>query len=100
VSTDISKINIHTPHSGLTEALTVVGGGTSVAFNTGDWRTATPVFLADKCKQCLLCTPTCPDSCIPVAEDKRSDFDLGYCKGCGICANVCPFGAIEMKEGR
>ncbi len=100
MSTDISKINIHTPHHELTEALTVVGGGTSKDFHTGDWRTSTPVFLEDNCKQCLLCTPTCPDSCIPMVDGKRTDFDFDYCKGCGICANVCPFGAIEMKEGR
>ncbi len=100
MSTDISKINVHTPHDQLTEALTVVGGGTSQAFHTGDWRTSTPIFLEQNCKQCLLCTPTCSDSSIPVVDGKRTDFDFNYCKGCGICANVCPFSAIEMKEGR
>ncbi len=99
MSTDISKINPSTPHHQLTEALTVVGGGTSRDFHTGEWRTSTPLFIVENCKQCLLCTPTCPDSCIPVVEGKRLEFELDYCKGCGICANVCPFSAIEMKEG-
>ena len=80
--TDITKINEKTPHQDLTEGLMVFAGGTSKLFNTGEWRTNTPVYVADKCKQCLLCT-----------------FDMDHCKGCGICANVCPFGAIEMKEG-
>ena len=94
--TDITKINEKTPHQDLTEGF---AGGTSKLFNTGEWRTNTPVYVADKCKQCLLCTPTCPDGCIPVVDGKRLAFDMDHCKGCGICANVCPFGAIEMKEG-
>ena len=83
----------------LTYGGNVTGGGTSADFNTGEWRVKTPVFIADKCKQCLLCVPVCPDSSIPVKDSLRSDFDFDHCKGCGICAKVCPFGAIEMKEG-
>jgi len=74
-------------------------GGTAAAIRTGDWRTDTPKFIAEKCKQCLLCAPVCPDCSIPVVDGKRGDFDLDHCKGCGICAKVCPFGAIEMKKG-
>ncbi|MCD7826431.1 MAG: 4Fe-4S binding protein [Clostridiaceae bacterium] len=97
--TDITKINEKTPHDQLTEGLMVFAGGTSKLFQTGDWRTNTPVVDEEKCKQCLLCTPVCPDGCIPVKDGKRQAFDMMHCKGCGICANVCPFGAIEMKEG-
>ena len=89
--TDVTKINEKTPHQELTEGLMI--------FDTGEWRTNTPVYLADKCKQCLLCTPVCPDSSIPVHGGRRGEFDYDHCKGCGICAKVCPFGAIEMKEG-
>ena len=74
--------------------------GTSKYFNTGEWRTNTPVYKADACKQCLLCVPVCPDSSIPVINKKRTDFDYDHCKGCGICAKACPFGAIVMREGR
>lgn len=74
---------------------------TSLLVNTGDWRTMKPFFLGDKCKQCLLCAPVCPDSSIPVADGKRLDFDYMHCKGCGICYKVCPFGAITFdKEGK
>lgn len=97
--TDVTKINETTPHQDLTEGLMIFNGGTSKLFSTGEWRTNTPKLITDKCKQCLLCAPVCPDSCIPVKDGKRLDFDYDHCKGCGICAKVCPFAAIEMKEG-
>lgn len=98
--TDVNKINEQTPHQELTEGLMMFAAGTSKYFKTGEWRTNTPVFWEEKCKQCLLCAPVCPDSSIPVKNSKREEFDYDHCKGCGICAQVCPFGAIEMKEGR
>ena len=97
--TDMTKINESTPHEELTEGLMVFNGATSKLFKTGEWRTNTPIFKADLCKQCLLCAPVCPDSCIPVKDGKRLEFDYDHCKGCGICEKACPFHAIEMKEG-
>ena len=82
----------------ITPAGTVYAGGTSEEFNTGEWRVDKPIFIEDKCKQCLLCVPVCPDSSIPVENKKRADFDFMHCKGCGICAKVCPFDAIEMVK--
>lgn len=46
-------------------------GGTSQAVETGDWRTMKPVLDFDKCKQCLLCAPVCPDMSIPVGPDGK-----------------------------
>ena len=83
----------------LTEGCNIYEGATSKYFNTGKWRVDTPIFIEEKCKQCLLCIPVCPDSSIPVKDMKRLDFDYDHCKGCGICVKVCPFGAIEMKKG-
>ncbi|MGI6118217.1 MAG: 4Fe-4S binding protein [Bilifractor sp.] len=97
--TDISKINENSPYTDLTEGLKLFAGGTAKQFNTGEWRTNTPVFLAEKCKQCLLCCPVCPDGAIPVENGRRLQFDYDHCKGCGICMKVCPFDAIIMKEG-
>ena len=77
----------------------VLGGSTSKEVMTGEWRVDVPEWLQDKCKQCLLCTPVCPDSSIPVVDGKRVDFDFDHCKGCGICAKTCPFGAIVMHKG-
>lgn len=74
---------------------------TSLLVDTGEWRVMRPVFIEDKCKQCLLCVPFCPDSAIPVKEGKRGEFDFAHCKGCGICVKTCPFDAIDfVKEGR
>ena len=86
------------PYQDMTPGGVVFGGGNSVDVRTGDWRTVTPKFIPDKCKQCLLCFPVCPDSSIPVQDGKRLDFDYDHCKGCGICAAVCPFGAIAFGE--
>ena len=97
--TDITRINENSPYTDLTEGLQLYAGGTSRLFKTGEWRTNTPVLDPDKCRQCLLCAPVCPDSSIPVKNGKRLDFDYDHCKGCGICAKTCPFGAITMKEG-
>ena len=80
-ATDISKINEHSPYYDMTPGNQIYGGGGSRKFCTGEWRTKTPVIDWEKCTQCLLCTPVCPDSCIPVKDGKREDFDLDHCKG-------------------
>ncbi|MDR1795070.1 MAG: 4Fe-4S binding protein [Erysipelotrichaceae bacterium] len=82
----------------LTVAGEIAEGGTSVLTKTGEWRTMIPRFIPDKCKQCMLCVPCCPDMSIPVKDGKRLDFDYDHCKGCGICYKVCPFGAIEFEK--
>ena len=94
-----SQINDETKWQDLTEGLQIYEPATSKAFETGEWRTQTPVFDEEKCKQCLLCVPYCPDSCIPVVDGKRQDFDYDHFKGCGICVGCCSFGAITMREG-
>lgn len=100
MSLKASEINEKTAWEDLTEGLKIYEPGTSKAFCTGEWRTQTPVMHWEKCKQCLLCVPYCPDSCISVKNGQRQEFDYEHCKGCGICAKACPFNAIEMKEGK
>ena len=99
VKTDITKLTEKAPYQDITPGNVVYGGGGAATFLTGEWRTMTPVIDWDKCVQCLLCAPMCPDSSIPVEDGKRLDFDYDHCKGCGICAGCCSFGAITMKEG-
>jgi len=94
----MKNITVNSPASELTPGGMIYGSGNSVEFCTGDWRTQTPVFHADKCKQCLLCYPVCPDASIPVVDGKRGEFDFVHCKGCGICAALCPFGAITFEK--
>ena len=77
----------------------ILEDGNSVKFKTGSWKNKYPVHYKEKCKQCGLCFPVCPEDAIPVNKDGyREDFNYDYCKGCGVCANVCPFNAIAMKN--
>ncbi len=91
------EINEQTRWQDLTEGLQIYESSTSESVLTGEWRTLTPEFVEEKCKQCLLCVPVCPDSAIPIINQKRLDFDYDHCKGCGICVRVCPFDAITME---
>ena len=92
-------INEHITWKDITPGCAIFEGASSELVETGDWRTLKPVINWDKCKQCLLCAPVCPDMSIPVnADGKRGDFNYFFCKGCGICANTCPFGAIAMVK--
>jgi len=92
-------INANSTWEDLTPGGTIYEAGNARNFKTGDWRSMKPVFIAEKCKQCGMCFPVCPDDAIPVGPDQcRGDFNYDYCKGCGVCAKMCPFGAIEMKE--
>lgn len=91
-------INKNTPQSELTIGGNIYDAGNSVEFKTGDWRSSKPIFLSEKCKQCGLCFPVCPEDSIPVSDGKRGEFDYDFCKGCGVCSKVCPFKAIEMES--
>ena len=96
-----TNIDKNTPASEMTIGGNIYKAGNALEFKTGDWRRIKPVYLSEKCTQCGLCFPVCPEDAIPVGEDqKRKDFNYDYCKGCGVCAKVCPFKAIEMiNEG-
>ncbi|MBQ7565150.1 MAG: 4Fe-4S binding protein [Lachnospiraceae bacterium] len=81
----------------LTTGCEIYEPATSRLVKTGEWRARTPKWIEEKCKQCLLCAPFCPDASIPVREGRRGDFDFDHCKGCGICLKTCPFDAIEWE---
>ena len=90
-------LNELSPWQEMTPGGEIYEGGTSRLTKTGTWRSNVPVWELDKCKQCLLCALYCPDSSIPVKDQKRLAFDLDHCKGCGICMTACPFKAIHME---
>ena len=98
MKTKASELGLDSTWQEVTTGAEIYEPATSLLVNTGEWRTMRPVFLEDKCKQCMLCVPFCPDSSIPVKDGKREDFDLMHCKGCGICVKVCPFDAIDFVE--
>ena len=77
--------------------------GTGAEYKTGSWRSARPIWDAEKCTQCSQCWLYCPDMSIKLDEDgKMTGIDYDYCKGCGICASVCPpkASAIQMVPAR
>ena len=83
----------------ITKGGTIYYAGNAELFKTGDWRSMRPVWNEQKCKQCLLCFPVCPDSSILVnGEGTMTGIDYDHCKGCGVCAKVCPFKAIDFVE--
>ena len=82
----------------MTHGSHIFEAGNAANFHTGDWRNEKPVFAPDKCKQCLLCYPVCPDSAIKLsAAGDIEGFDYNYCKGCMVCMRVCPFKAITQE---
>ena len=97
MSIHAKDIHEQSPWQEMTPGGETYEGGTARLVKTGEWRSDVPVWAQDKCKQCLLCAPYCPDASIPVKDRKRMDFDFDHCKGCGICAEICPFHAIHME---
>ena len=92
------EINPSTPYQDLTIGGNIYTAGNAKEFKTGDWRSQKPIWIEEKCKQCGLCFPVCPDDAIPVTKDqKRTDFNYDACKGCMVCLKACPFNAIEKE---
>ena len=73
--------------------------GNAKTFVTGDWRSYKPIFDKEKCKQCLLCFPVCPDSAIVLDENAQViGYNYDFCKGCLCCKEACNFNAIERED--
>ena len=68
------KINSNTPMQELTPGGDIYEAGNARNFKTGDWRSQKPIYLSEKCKQCGLCFPVCPDDAIPVGKTKREQI--------------------------
>lgn len=74
----------------------ILDAGNAQDFKTGDWRSMRPVWLQDKCKQCLFCWAVCPDNSIGAEDGKMIGIDYDHCKGCGVCVHTCPFKALDF----
>lgn len=72
--------------------------GSSVAYETGSWRSSRPIRDEKKCNHCLTCWVFCPESAIQIEDERFVGIDLDHCKGCGICAHECPQKAITMVD--
>ena len=76
-----NEIKPTTPYQDLTIGGNIYTAGNAKEFKTGDWRSQKPIWIEEKCKQCGLCFPVCPDDAIPVTKDqKRTDFNYDACK--------------------
>ena len=81
----------------LTRAGVISRPGNADEYNTGEWRSMKPIWSSEKCKNCLLCFPVCPDSSILVKSGKMVGVDYKHCKGCGICVEICPFNVFDFE---
>ena len=61
-----TNIDTKTPMKDMTIGGNIYEAGNAREFKTGDWRSQKPIYLSDKCTQCGLCFPVCPDDAIPV----------------------------------
>ena len=64
-------LNSKTPWQDLTIGGNIYNAGNAKEFKTGDWRSVTPIFKSELCKQCGLCFPVCPEDSIPVNKEKE-----------------------------
>ena len=60
----MTNINPNTPMEKMTPGGDIYTAGNAREFKTGDWRSIKPIFISEKCKQCGLCFPVCPDDAI------------------------------------
>ncbi len=59
----------------------------------------TPIFDAEKCKACGLCTKVCPYNAITLNKElKRIEIVEAACGGCGTCAAECPSDALTQSH--
>ena len=72
----MTEINNNTPMEKMTPGGDIYTAGNAREFKTGDWRSVKPVFLSEKCKQCGLCFPVCPDDAIPVNKDYKEKISI------------------------
>ena len=73
--------------------------GNSAEYCTGEWAPSSRVkWIPEKCKQCMLCWPVCPDLAVIAEDGEMKGIDVDHCKNCGMCVKACPFGALEMEE--
>ncbi len=97
MKTETDFIGTDVPWQKITPGGAVYSGGNSSGFRTGDWSSIKPFLDKEKCRNCHLCVPVCPDSVITAGDD-IPEFNLNLCKGCGICVEACSFSALSMKK--
>jgi 2-oxoacid:acceptor oxidoreductase delta subunit (pyruvate/2-ketoisovalerate family) len=64
--------------SELPEGGTITEPGSSRNYRTGDWRSKRPVFIPEKCINCLTCWMYCPDSAVIVKDGKVNTLSQSF----------------------
>ena len=64
-------IDRNTPACDMTIGGNIYKAGNAREFKTGDWRSVKPIYISEKCTQCGLCFPVCPDDAIPVNKEGK-----------------------------
>lgn len=82
-------------HAAVLSAPSIHGARTSLAMQTGAWRTLRPFIDQEKCTRCGLCRVYCPEGVIDTDTEGFPAIDLSHCKGCLICMVQCPVHAIS-----
>ena len=70
----MTDINKETPACKMTIGGEIYQAGNAREFKTGDWRSVKPVYIPEKCIQCGLCFPVCPEDAIPVGKDQKEQI--------------------------
>ncbi len=57
-----------------------------------------PVYDADKCRGCAVCTvkERCPSRAVTI-ENGKANIRRDVCLNCGVCIGRCPFGAVAHE---
>ena len=69
----MTNIDKNTPASKMTIGGEIYEAGNAREFKTGDWRSVRPEYIPEKCIQCGLCFPVCPEDAIPVGKDQKKN---------------------------
>jgi len=77
----------------------VPNAGNSKEYKTGNWVPKKLLFDKEKCINCSLCWPVCPDDAIVFDEDGNMiGVDRDHCKDCGLCVKACPTESLYFEK--
>ena len=83
-------INEQSTWQELTPGGEIYEGGTARMTITGEWRANIPVWDPQKCKQCLLCAPFCPDASIPVTDGSAANLTSTTARAAASAGRCAP----------
>lgn len=58
----------------------ILKDGNSVEFKTGDWKNKYPYHDKEKCKNCMMCVPYCPEGVSDIKMENYLGWTLTFVK--------------------